>query len=87
MKLESELLAVNHELTEKLKNLDYFNTELLRTVNELLIENERLCKQNKELETRIDTLKSVNNRHREEIHRLEVDKRILIRRLEELEGD
>ena len=50
MKVDRELLAVNHALTEKLKNLDYFNTELLRTANELLIENERLCKQNKELE-------------------------------------
>ena len=85
MKLERELLAVNHALTEKVKNLYYFNIELLRTVNELLIENERLCKQNKELETRIDTLKSVNNRHREEIHRLEVDNRILRRKLEDLE--
>ena len=87
MKVDRELLAVNHALTEKLKNLDYFNTELLRTVNELLIENERLSKQNNELQTRIDTLNSVNNRHREEVHRLTVDKRILIRRLEELEGD
>ena len=85
MKVEREILAVNHALTEKLKNLDYFNKELLRTVNELLIENERLCKQNKELETRIDTLKSVNNRHREEVHKLTIDKRILIRELEELE--
>ena len=85
MNVDRELLAVNHALTEKLKNLDYFNTELLRTVNELLIENERLCKQNKELETRIDTLKSVNNRHREEVHKLTIDKRILIRELEELE--
>ena len=85
MKVVRELLAVNHALTERLKNLDYFNTELLRTINKLLIENERLCKKNKELETRIDTLESVNNRHREEIHRLEVDKRILIRKLEDLE--
>ena len=85
MKLERELLAVNHALTEKLKNLDYFNTELLRTVNELLIENERLSKQNNELQTRIDTLNSVNNRHREEVHMLTIDKRILIRKLEELE--
>ena len=85
MKVDRELLVVNHALTEKLKNLDYFNTELLITVNELLIENERLCKKNKELETRLDTLKSVNNRHREEIHRLEFDKRILIRKLEDLE--
>ena len=85
MKLERELLAVNHALTEKLKNLDYFNTELLRTVNELLIENERLSKQNNELQTRIDTLNSVNNRHREEVHKLTIDKRILIRELEELE--
>lgn len=83
--MDRALLTVNYALTEKLKNLDYFNTELLRTVNELLIENERLCKKNKELETRIDTLESVNNRHREEIHRLEVDKRILIRKLEDLE--
>lgn len=79
MKLERELLAFNHALTEKLKTIDDFNTMLLRSVNELLIENERLSKQNKELQTRIDTLKSVNNRHREEVHRL-------IRKLEELEG-
>ena len=85
MKVESKLLAVNHELTEKLKELDVFNTEILISANELLIENKRLRKQNKELQTRIDTLKSVNNRHREEIHRLEVDKRILIRKLEDLE--
>ena len=85
MKVEREILAVNHALTEKLKTIDDFNTMLLRTVNEILIENERLCKQNKELQTRIDTLESVNNRHREEIHRLEVDKRILIRKLEDLE--
>ena len=85
MKVDRELLAVNHALTETLKDLGDFNTILLRTVNELLIENERLSKKNKELETRIDTLKSVNNRHREEIHRLEVDKRILIRKLEDLE--
>ena len=85
MKLERELLAVNHALTEKLKDIDDFNTILLRTVDDLLIENERLSKQNKELQTRIDTLNSVNNRHREEIHRLEVDKRILIRKLEDLE--
>ena len=81
MKVDRELLDVNHALTVKLKNLDYFNTELLRTVNELLIENERLCKQNKELETRIDTLKSANNRHREEIHSLTLDNRILRRKL------
>ena len=86
MKVDRELLAVNHALTEKLKTIDDFNTMLLRTVNELLIENERLSKQNKELQTRIDTLESVNNRHREEIHRLEFDKRILIRKLEDLEG-
>ena len=85
MKVYGELLAVNHELTEKLKTIDDFNTMLLRTLNDLLIENERLSKQNKELQTRIDTLKSVNNRHREEVHRLTIDKRILIRELEELE--
>ena len=85
MKVVRELLAVNHELAEKLKTIDDFNTILLRTVNDLLIENERLSKQNKELQTRIDTLTSVNNRHREEVHRLTIDKRILIRRLEELE--
>ena len=85
MNIDRELLTVNHALTEKLKNLDYFNTELLRTVNEILIENKRLCKQNKELQTRIDTLKSVNNRHREEIHSLEVDNRILRRKLDDLE--
>ena len=85
MKLERELLAVNHALTEKLKDIDDFNTILLRTVDDLLIENERLSKQNKELQTRIDTLNSVNNRHREEVHRLTIDKRILIRKLEDLE--
>lgn len=81
MNVDRELLAVNHALTEKLKTIDDFNIMLLRTVNEILIENERLCKQNKELQTRIDTLESVNNRHREEIHRLEVDNRILRRKL------
>ena len=86
MKVDRELLAVNHALTEKLKDIDDFNTILLRTVDDLLIENERLSVQNKELQTRIDTLNSVNNRHREEIHRLEFDKRILIRKLEDLEG-
>ena len=85
MNVERELFTVNHALTLKLKNLDYFNTELLRTVNELLIENERLCKQNKELKTRIDTLKSVNKRHREEVHRLTNDNSILRRKLEDLE--
>ena len=81
MKVDRELLAVNHALTEKLKNLDYFNTELLRTANELLIENERLCKQNKELETRIDTLKSVNERHKEEIDILRVENHALRRKI------
>ena len=85
MKLERELLAVNHELTEKLKTIDDFNTMLLRAVNELLIENDRLSKQNKELQTRIDTLKSVNNRHREEIRSLKFDNRILRMKLEDLE--
>ena len=85
MKVDRELLDVNHALTEKLKNLDYFNTELLRTVNELLIENERLCKQNKELETRIDTLKSVNERHKEEIDILRVENHALRRKLYDLE--
>ena len=87
MKVDRELLAVNHALTETIKDLDDFNIILLRTVNELLIENERLSEKNKELETRIDTLNSVNNRHREEVHRLTFDKRILIRKLEELERD
>lgn len=81
MKVVRELLAVNHALTVKLKNLDYFNTELLRTVNELLIENERLCKKNKELETRIDTLKSVNKRHKEEIDSLRFENHALRRQL------
>ena len=87
MKVDLSILNDNQALIEKLISLDDFNTMLLRKGSELLIENERLSKQNKELQTRIDTLNSVNNRHREEVHRLTIDKRILIRRLEELEGD
>ena len=83
MKVDRELL--NHILTEKLKELDDFNTELLITANELLIENKRLRKQNKELETRIDSLKSVNGRHREELDRLRVENNALRRKLYDLE--
>ena len=98
MKVDRELLTVNHTLNEKLKDLEDFNTMLLRTLNELLIENDNLRTQNedlthrlevcmKELKDRKETFKVLTNRHREEIHSLTVDNRILRRQLEELERE
>ena len=73
MKVDTALLTANHTLTEKLKEIDDFNTMLLRTANELFIENERLSGRNKELESRIDTLKIVNKRNRAELDSLRVE--------------
>ena len=81
MKVDRALFTANHELTEKIKLLDDFNTTLLRTLNELLIENERLSERSKELETRVDTFKSVNKRHKEEIDNLRFENHALRRNL------